>query len=70
MNVLTIIGELRNQRDAVEACIQALQRLSGTNGPRRGRPPKWMKEGQPATPDAPKRRGRPRKQEPSSGLIK
>jgi hypothetical protein len=69
MNVLTIIEELRNQRDAVEASIQALQRLAGTNRPRRGRPPKWIKEAQPATPDVPKRRGRPRKQGQSSELI-
>jgi hypothetical protein len=56
MDILKLLGELRQERAQVEEAILVLQRLSLGQGKRRGRPPAWMAA---AAVNAPKRRGRP-----------
>jgi hypothetical protein len=55
MDISKMLAELRQERAAVEEAIMILERLARGRGKRRGRPPLWMSEGQPAV----KRRGRP-----------
>jgi hypothetical protein len=42
MDIQKILTGLREQRDQVSAVIEALERISDTQTPRRGRPPKWL----------------------------
>jgi hypothetical protein len=42
MDIQKILAELREQRDQVAAVIEALERISFQQKPRRGRPPKWL----------------------------
>ena len=56
MNLSKMLTQLRADRDFIEEAILALERLLAGSGPRRGRPPSWLK--------ALKRRGRPRKNPP------
>jgi hypothetical protein len=43
MDILKMLAEFRVERQRIEEAIVALERLaSGTQGKRRGRPPKWM----------------------------
>ena len=42
MDIQKILAELRQQRDEVGAVIEALERMSFHQAPRRGRPPKWL----------------------------
>jgi hypothetical protein len=42
MDIQKILSGLREQRDQVVAVIEALERISHTQTPRRGRPPKWL----------------------------
>lgn len=42
MDIQKILTELREQRDLVAAVIEALERISFQQKPRRGRPPKWV----------------------------
>lgn len=42
MNIDAIIGELREERDQIDATIAALARLAHGKR-RRGRPPHWLK---------------------------
>jgi hypothetical protein len=42
MDIQRILAELREQRDQVAAVIEALERISYQQTPRRGRPPKWL----------------------------
>jgi len=42
MDIQKILAELREQRDQVTAVIDALERISFEQKPRRGRPPKWL----------------------------
>ena len=51
MDILKMLGELRQERDQLEEAILTLERLARGRGRRRGRPPAWMTEL--------KRRGRP-----------
>lgn len=44
MDLLSIIAELRKERDAVEAVILQMERLAGTQRKRRGRPPAFLAE--------------------------
>jgi hypothetical protein len=42
MDIQKILAELREQRDQVAAVIEALEKISFQQTPRRGRPPKWL----------------------------
>jgi hypothetical protein len=42
MDVSNILRQLREQRDALDDSILALERLVAGTGKKRGRPPKWM----------------------------
>jgi hypothetical protein len=52
VNILTILSDLRREREQLDEAIVSLERLAHGRERRRGRPPAWLKE--PA-----KRRGRP-----------
>ena len=54
MDVNKMLAELRQEREQIEEAIIILERLARGRGKRRGRPPLWMSQGEPA-----KRRGRP-----------
>jgi hypothetical protein len=54
MDVSKILTELKEERTQIEEAILSLERLARARVPRRGRPPAWMAEMNPA-----KRRGRP-----------
>ena len=58
MNLTKILAELRRERKLIDEAILALERLLAGSGPRRGRPPNWLKP--------PKLRGRPRKKPPAT----
>jgi hypothetical protein len=51
MDVMKMLGELKQEREHIEEAILTLERLARGRGKRRGRPPSWMKEI--------KKRGRP-----------
>jgi hypothetical protein len=51
MNLTKILEELRREREQIDEAILSLERLAAGSGPRRGRPPAWLK--------AHKVRGRP-----------
>ena len=51
MDVLKMLGDLRQERSQIEEAIVTLERLARGRGKRRGRPPAWM--------SMIKRRGRP-----------
>jgi hypothetical protein len=53
MNIITMLEELRAERQMIEESILVLERLAIGRGKRRGRPPKWM------SAVSTKRRGRP-----------
>ena len=59
MDIETVLKELREDRELIDAAIIALERLARGGGKRRGRPPKWMVvsnlEGT-AVPEQPKKR--------------
>jgi hypothetical protein len=44
MDIDKMLAELRVKRGQIEEAIEALERLAGSKKPRRGRPPKWLKE--------------------------
>jgi hypothetical protein len=52
MDILKMLAELREEREAIEQAILVLERIAAGQGKRRGRPPVWMAS-------AAKRRGRP-----------
>jgi hypothetical protein len=56
MDILKMLGELRQERAQIEEAILVLQRLPLGQGKQRGRPPAWMTA---AAANGPKRRGRP-----------
>ncbi|PYT26865.1 MAG: hypothetical protein DMG58_21570 [Acidobacteria bacterium] len=43
MNLNTILEELRREREQIDEAILSLERLAAGSGPRRGRPPAWLK---------------------------
>ena len=51
MNLTKILTDLRQEREQIDEAILSLERLAAGSGPRRGRPPAWLK--------AQKKRGRP-----------
>ena len=53
MNILTILSDLRREREQLDEAIVSLERLAHGRERRRGRPPAWLKE------PTVKRRGRP-----------
>jgi hypothetical protein len=44
MDLVKMIRELKPEKQRLDEAIWALERLSGRNIRRRGRPPKWLKE--------------------------
>lgn len=58
MDILNMLGELRQERDRLEEAIIVVERLAAHGGKRRGRPPKWMQEVKSEVVGG-KRRGRP-----------
>jgi hypothetical protein len=42
MDVVKILGELRQEREQIEEAIISLERLAQGRGRRRGRPPSWL----------------------------
>ena len=53
MNLTKILEDLRREREQIEKRFSSLERLAAGSGPRRGRPPAWLKaqkgHGRPAT---------------------
>ena len=43
MNLTKTIEELRHERKQIDEAILSLERLAAGSGPRRGRPPGWLK---------------------------
>ena len=43
MRLTKILEELRRERDQIDEAILSLERLVAGSGPRRGRPPAWLK---------------------------
>ena len=43
MNLNKILDELRREREQIDEAILSLERLAAGSGPRRGRPPAWLK---------------------------
>lgn len=43
MNLTKILEELRQEREQIDEAILSLERLAAGSGPRRGRPPAWLK---------------------------
>ncbi len=44
MDLHKMIVELQAERQRLDEAIEALERLSTSPAPRRGRPPRWLKE--------------------------
>jgi hypothetical protein len=44
MNLTKILEDLRREREQIDEAILSLERLAAGSGPRRGRPPAWLKE--------------------------
>ncbi len=67
MDIMKMLDELRQEREAIEEAILTLERLANGQGRRRGRPPAWMtalkkkQEVEPANPAAMPQRGRGRR---------
>jgi hypothetical protein len=59
MDILSILDQLRNELEAVNESILALERIQAGHQRRRGRPPAWLIAAKQAhVPEAPVRRGR------------
>jgi len=43
MNLNKILEDLRREREQIDEAILSLERLAAGSGPRRGRPPAWLK---------------------------
>ncbi len=43
MNLTKILEDLRQERTQIDEAILSLERLAAGSGPRRGRPPAWLK---------------------------
>ena len=73
MDIMKMLDELRQEREAIEEAILTLERLANGQGRRRGRPPAWMtalkkrQSADPASPVVMPQRGRPRKQSEAAG---
>jgi hypothetical protein len=42
MDIMTMLAELRQEREQVEEAIMTVERVARGRGKRRGRPPVWM----------------------------
>jgi len=42
MDIMKMLDDLRQEREAIEEAILTLERLANGQGRRRGRPPAWM----------------------------
>ena len=62
MNLSKILADLRREREQIDEAILSLERLAAGSGPRRGRPPGWLK--------AHKRPGRPAGSKGTKGATK
>ncbi len=68
MDIMKMLDELRQEREAIEEAILTLERLANGQGRRRGRPPAWMtalkqkQGGDLSSPVVIPQRGRGRKQ--------
>ena len=51
MDINAMLSQLRNELELLNAAIFALERLAGSSGRRRGRPPKWMAAIQAGSPE-------------------
>jgi len=49
MNLTKILEDLRQEREQIDEAILSLERLAAGSGPRRGRPPAWLKAQQSRT---------------------
>lgn len=80
MDIMKMLADLRQEREAIEEAIITLERLARGQGKRRGRPPAWMAalkskqedEAAAERPEkvekpAPKKRGRPPKSASPAG---
>ncbi len=45
MQLNKILEALRREREQIDEAILSLERLAAGSGPRRGRPPAWLKAG-------------------------
>jgi hypothetical protein len=61
MNLTKILTDLRHEREQIDEAILSLERLAAGSGPRRGRPPAWLKQY--------KRRGRPPGSKEKNGNV-
>ncbi len=63
MDVMKMLADLRQEREAIEEAILTLERLARGQGKRRGRPPAWMAamKTKEEPVKVPARRGRPPK---------
>jgi hypothetical protein len=54
MDFNAMLSQLKNELELLNSAIFAIERLAGSSGKRRGRPPKWMSEakGEEAEPEA------------------
>ena len=69
MNLSGILADLRGQRDQLSVAIACFERLAMGGAKRRGRPPAWLAKVKVAEAPAAvtaKKRGRPRKIQPSA----
>jgi hypothetical protein len=53
MDVLRMLGDLREERERLMEAILVLERIAAGGQRRRGRPPKWMAAIAPSSTDAP-----------------
>ena len=44
MNLTKILEDLRREREQIDEAILSLERLAAGSGPRRGRPPAWLRD--------------------------
>jgi hypothetical protein len=61
MTLAKILDEFRREKKLIDEAILALERLLAGSGPRRGRPPNWLKGRKP--------RGRPPKKPPTTAGL-
>ena len=57
MDVHAVLKELHQERELLNQTIVTLEILA-RKGKRRGRPPRWLREGRPEPPSRPKSQGR------------
>jgi len=58
MDLVSMLAELRAERDQIAEAMLVLERIASSQGRRRGRPPKWMTVSDKVT-EQPRRRRKP-----------